>query len=134
MQHPDYDSSTQEQFGNNHDDFQLQQKFVDILILVNGFGLYLNKMVPKYEYQIIITCNIHVYHKEAAEPYVVPFGSDHPDHVFRNTIDTAIMRAVCYSTTLHRFEEEIRQMTRMFLYNGQVSGIHSRFSFFVCDL
>ncbi|CAF1684455.1 unnamed protein product, partial [Rotaria magnacalcarata] len=59
MQHPDYDSSTQEQFGNNHDDFQLQQKFVDILILVNGFGLYLNKMVPKYEYQIIITCNIH---------------------------------------------------------------------------
>ncbi|CAF2142787.1 unnamed protein product [Rotaria magnacalcarata] len=32
MQHPDYDSSTQEQFGNNHDDFQLQQKFVDTYI------------------------------------------------------------------------------------------------------
>ncbi|CAF1337151.1 unnamed protein product [Rotaria magnacalcarata] len=128
MQHPDYDSSTQEQFGNNHDDFQLQQKFVDILILVNGFGLYLNKMNSNE------AVKTSVYHKEAAEPYVVPFGSDHPDHVFRNTIDTAIMRAVCYSTTLHRFEEEIRQMTRMFLYNGQVSGIHSRFSFFVCDL
>ncbi|CAM4836611.1 unnamed protein product [Rotaria magnacalcarata] len=51
-----------------------------------------------------------VYHKEAAEPHVVPFGSDHPDHVFQNTIDTAITRAVRYSTTLSQFEEEIRQV------------------------
>ncbi|CAF1611047.1 unnamed protein product, partial [Rotaria magnacalcarata] len=77
---------------------------------------------------------ISAYHKEATEPYVVPFGSHHPDHVFRNTIDTAITRAVRYSTTLSQFEEEIRQMKRMFLYNGQISSIHSRFSFFVCDL
>ncbi|CAF4917411.1 unnamed protein product, partial [Rotaria magnacalcarata] len=59
-----------------------------------------------------------VYHKEAAEPYVVPLGSDHPGHVFRNTVDTAITRAVRYSTTLSEFEEEIRQMKLMFLYNG----------------
>ncbi|CAM4848492.1 unnamed protein product, partial [Rotaria magnacalcarata] len=59
-----------------------------------------------------------VYHKEAAEPYVVPFGSDHPGHVFRNTVDTTITRAVRYSTTLSEFEEEIRQMKLMFLYNG----------------
>ncbi|CAF3301764.1 unnamed protein product [Rotaria socialis] len=59
-----------------------------------------------------------VYHKEAAEPYVVPFGSDHPGHVFRNTVDTAITRAVRYSTTLSQFEEEIQQMKLMFLYNG----------------
>ncbi|CAF3750637.1 unnamed protein product [Rotaria socialis] len=59
-----------------------------------------------------------VYHKEAAEPYVVPFGSDHPGHVFRNTVDTAITKAVRYSTTLVEFEEEIRQMKLMFLYNG----------------
>ncbi|CAF5092155.1 unnamed protein product, partial [Rotaria magnacalcarata] len=32
MQHPDYYSSTQEQFGSNHDYFQLQQKFVDTYI------------------------------------------------------------------------------------------------------
>ncbi|CAF1524082.1 unnamed protein product, partial [Rotaria magnacalcarata] len=64
------------------------------------------------------TLTTSVYHKEAAEPYVVPFGSDHPDHVFRNTVDTAITRAVCYSTTLSQFEEEIRQMKLMFLYNG----------------
>ncbi|CAF2028132.1 unnamed protein product [Rotaria magnacalcarata] len=64
---------------------------------------------------------ISVYHKEAAESYVVPFGSDHPDHVFRNTVDTAITRGVRYSTTLSQFEEEIRQMKLMFLYNGYPS-------------
>ncbi|CAF4629913.1 unnamed protein product [Rotaria socialis] len=64
------------------------------------------------------TLTTSVYHKEAAEPYVVPFGSDHPGHVFRNTVDTAITKAVRYSTTLVEFEEEIRQMKLMFLYNG----------------
>ncbi|CAF4120859.1 unnamed protein product, partial [Rotaria magnacalcarata] len=59
-----------------------------------------------------------VYHEEAAQSYVVPFGSDHPNHVFRNTIDTAITRAARYSTILSQFEEEIRQMKLMFLYNG----------------
>ncbi|CAF2124703.1 unnamed protein product [Rotaria magnacalcarata] len=71
---------------------------------------------------LIQNCNgvlkTSVYHKEAVEPYVVPFGSDHPGHVFRNTVDTAITRAVRYSTTLSEFEEEIRQMKLMFLYNG----------------
>ncbi|CAF3428682.1 unnamed protein product [Rotaria socialis] len=64
------------------------------------------------------TLTTSVYHKEAAEPYAVPFGSGHLDHVFRNTVDTAITRAVSYSTTLSQFEEEIRQMKLMFLYNG----------------
>ncbi|CAF4925910.1 unnamed protein product [Rotaria magnacalcarata] len=64
------------------------------------------------------TLTTSVYHKEAAEPYVVPFGPDHLDHVLRNTVDTAITRAVRYSTTLSEFEEEIRQMKLMFLYNG----------------
>ncbi|CAF2058091.1 unnamed protein product [Rotaria magnacalcarata] len=75
---------------------------------------------------IIIKENVFVHEKkfyrqvigQAVEPYVVPFGSDHPGHVFRNTVDTAITRAVCYSTTLFEFEEEIRQMKLMFLYNG----------------
>ncbi|CAF1431758.1 unnamed protein product [Rotaria magnacalcarata] len=64
-----------------------------------------------------------VYHKEVAEPYVVPFESDHPDHVFRNTVDTAIMRAARCSTTFSQFEDEIRPMKLMFLYNGY-SPIH----------
>ncbi|CAF2184658.1 unnamed protein product [Rotaria magnacalcarata] len=73
------------------------------------------------------TLTTSVYHKEAAEPYVVPFGSDHPGHVFRNTADTAITRAVRYSRTLSEFEEEIRQMKLMFLYNEYSSRhIHRR--------
>ncbi|CAF4942368.1 unnamed protein product, partial [Rotaria socialis] len=80
------------------------------------------------------TLTTSVYHKEAAEPYGVPFGSGHLGHVFRNTVDTAITRAVSYSTTLSQFEEEIRQMKLMFLYNGYVSCIHSCFSLFLCDL
>ncbi|CAF4029182.1 unnamed protein product, partial [Rotaria magnacalcarata] len=67
------------------------------------------------------TLKTSVYHKEAAEPYVVPFGSDHPSYVFRNTVDTAITRAIRYSTTVAQFEKEIRQMKLMFLYNGYSS-------------
>ncbi|CAF4693424.1 unnamed protein product, partial [Rotaria socialis] len=59
-----------------------------------------------------------MFHKEAADPYVVPFGSDHPGHIFGNAVDTAITIAVRYSTTLSQFEEEIRKMKLMFLYNG----------------
>ncbi|CAF4660509.1 unnamed protein product [Rotaria socialis] len=58
-----------------------------------------------------------VYHKAAAESYVVQFGPDHPGHIFGNTVDTAIMIAVRYSTTLSQFEE-VRKMKLMFLYNG----------------
>jgi hypothetical protein len=59
-----------------------------------------------------------VYHKEVAEPYVVPFKSDHPRHVFKNVIDTALMRAVRYSSTLSAFNKERRSIKLMFLYNG----------------
>jgi hypothetical protein len=59
-----------------------------------------------------------VYHKQAAEPYVIPFKSDHPRHVFKNIIDTAIMRAVRYSSTLSTFNEERRVIKLMLLYNG----------------
>ena len=40
-----------------------------------------------------------VYHKEAAEPYILPFKSDHPRHVFGNIIETALLRAIRYSST-----------------------------------
>ena len=35
-----------------------------------------------------------VYHKQAAELYVVPFQSDHPDHIFENIIQGALHRAI----------------------------------------
>jgi hypothetical protein len=64
------------------------------------------------------TLSTSVYHKEAAEPYIVPFKSDHPRHVFKNIIDTALMRAVRYSSTLSVFNEERRSIKLMFIYNG----------------
>jgi hypothetical protein len=42
---------------------------------------------------ILSTC---VYHKPKAEPYVVPFISDHSRHVFANIIQTSLKRAVRY--------------------------------------
>ena len=59
-----------------------------------------------------------VYHKPAAEPYVVPFISDHPRHVFRNIIQTALTRAIRYSSTLEAFQYERRYIQLMLLYNG----------------
>jgi len=59
-----------------------------------------------------------VYHKEASEPYVVPFKSDHPRHIFKNIIDTALMRALRYSSTLSIFNQERRSLKLMLLYNG----------------
>ncbi len=61
-----------------------------------------------------------VYHKEATEPYVVPFKSDHPRHVFTNIIDGALMRAMRYSSTLAAFNEEQCSTKLMLLYNGFV--------------
>ena len=59
-----------------------------------------------------------VYHKPSAEPYVVPFISDHHPHVFRNIIKTILTRAVRYSSTIESFEQERRFIKLMLLYNG----------------
>jgi len=59
-----------------------------------------------------------VYHKEAAEPYLVPFNSDHPRHIFKNIIDTALLRAMRSSSTLTAFNKEQRSIKLMLLYNG----------------
>jgi hypothetical protein len=64
---------------------------------------------------ILSTC---VYHKPAAEPYVTPFTSDHPRHTFGNIIQTALTRAVRYSSTFEAFQAEQRYIELMFLYNG----------------
>ena len=56
-----------------------------------------------------------VYHKEAAEPYVVPFQSDHARHVFVNIIECALLRALRYSSTLEEFNHERRAIKLMLL-------------------
>jgi hypothetical protein len=61
-----------------------------------------------------------VYHKPTAEPYVVPFISDHHPHVFRNIIQTLLSRAIRYSSTFELFQHERRYIKLMLLYNGYV--------------
>lgn len=64
-----------------------------------------------------------VYHKPAAEPYIVPFISDHPRHVFGNVIQTALARAIRYSSIFETYQSEQRNVTLTLLYNGYVSHI-----------
>ncbi|CAF4085834.1 unnamed protein product, partial [Adineta steineri] len=78
--------------------------FLDVL-LTNDYG--------------ILTTS--VYHKPAAQPCVVPFTSDHPRHVFTNTIKTSLARAVRYSSTFKSFHYERRYIKLMLLYNGYPS-------------
>ena len=59
-----------------------------------------------------------VHHKQAAEPYVVPYKSDHPRHIFENIIQTALVRAIRYSSTLTEFNHERCRIKLMLLYNG----------------
>jgi hypothetical protein len=66
-----------------------------------------------------------VHRKEAAEPYIVPFQSDHPRHVFANIINGALMRAIRYSSTLSAFNEERRSIKLTLLYNGFVYPLSS---------
>ena len=62
-----------------------------------------------------------VFHKEAAEPYIVPFNSDHPRHVFDNIIENALLRAVRYSSMHSQiFTRNNVLLKLMLLYNGFV--------------
>jgi hypothetical protein len=61
-----------------------------------------------------------VYHKPTAEPYVTPFISDHPRHVFGNIIQTALTKAIQYSSTFEAFVKERRYIKLKLLYNGYV--------------
>ena len=40
-----------------------------------------------------------VHHKDAAEPYLVPFTSDDSPHIFRNIINSDLVYALRYSST-----------------------------------
>lgn len=90
-----------------HPNIQLDYKigqslpFLDIL-LTNQNGILLTS----------------IYHKPAAEPYVVPFTSDHPRHVFLNIIHNHLTHALRYSSTFQAFNHERRYIKLMLLYNG----------------
>ncbi|CAF1580242.1 unnamed protein product [Rotaria magnacalcarata] len=62
------------------------------------------------------------YHKPAAEPYIVPFISEHPRYVFDNIVQTSRRRAIEYSSTLQSFNDERRYIKSTFLYNDYPSS------------
>jgi hypothetical protein len=68
-----------------------------------------------------------VFHKQAAEPYIVPFKSDHPRQIFKNVIDAVLKRAVRYSSTLTAFQAEHRSIKLMLLYNGYMFLFHPKY-------
>jgi hypothetical protein len=72
-----------------------------------------------------------VYHKPSAEPYVVPFISDHPRHTFSNIIQTALVRAIRHSSTFETFNKEQIAIELMLLYNGSVVSYHFEFFHYV---
>jgi hypothetical protein len=59
-----------------------------------------------------------VFHKPAAEPYIVPFLSDHPRHVHRNTIKGALFRAVRLCSNVEDFDKERLSIKLTLLLNG----------------
>ena len=59
-----------------------------------------------------------VHHKPAAEPYIVPFSSDHPRHMHRNVINGALLRAARLCSDETDFDEERLDIELMLLLNG----------------
>ncbi|CAF1623403.1 unnamed protein product [Adineta steineri] len=59
-----------------------------------------------------------VFHKPAAAPYILPFLSDHPRHVHRNTIKGALYRAVRLCSHVKDFDQERLHIELTLLLNG----------------
>jgi len=59
-----------------------------------------------------------VYRKPCSEPSIIPFISDHPRHVFQNIVQTALIRAIRYSSSFELFNIERRSIRLVLLYNG----------------
>ena len=58
-----------------------------------------------------------VYHKSAAEPYILPFTSDHPRHIHRNIPYAALLRAARLCSNVEDFDAECIRMDVSLLLN-----------------
>ena len=59
-----------------------------------------------------------VFHKPAAEPYILPFLSDHPRHVHRSIIRSRLVRAARLCSHVEDFDKERLNIEFTFLLNG----------------
>ena len=58
-----------------------------------------------------------VYHKSAAEPYILPFTSDHPQHIHRNIPYAALLRAARLCSHVGDFDVECVRLDMSLLSN-----------------
>ena len=86
---------------------------IKLISEIHSIVSFLDVRIEKKHEQLFTS----VYHKSTAEPYVVQFRSDHPRHVFSNVIQTALLRAARYSSTLDMFGHDLRAVRLMLLYN-----------------
>jgi hypothetical protein len=59
-----------------------------------------------------------VFHKPAAEPYVLPYLSDHPRHIHINIPYEALLRAARLCSDVNAFDKERLDIEMMLLLNG----------------
>ena len=59
-----------------------------------------------------------VFHKPAAEPYLLPYLSEHPRHIHCNTIKGALFRAIRLCSHVEDFDHERLQIELKLLLNG----------------
>ncbi|CAF3249045.1 unnamed protein product, partial [Rotaria sp. Silwood2] len=59
-----------------------------------------------------------VFRKPAAEPYILPYTSDHPRHIHSNTIQTALLRGVRLCSDVETFDQERLNIEIALLLNG----------------
>ena len=59
-----------------------------------------------------------VFRKPAAEPYILPYTSDHPRHIHSNTIYTALLRAIRLSSDIEKFDQERLNIEISLILNG----------------
>jgi hypothetical protein len=59
-----------------------------------------------------------VFHKPAAEPYILPYSAEHPRHIHCNTIKGALFRPVRLCSHVHDFDNERLRIELTLLLNG----------------
>jgi len=58
-----------------------------------------------------------VYRKLAAQPYILPFHSSHPLHIFKNVVFSAVLRATRICSHVEDLRQEIHKIRIIFLLN-----------------
>ena len=81
---------------------------------INNSISFLDLQIQNIEGQL----QTSVHHKDSAELYILLFKSDHPRHIDENIMNTQLLRAVRYCSTLQKFNREQRNIKLMLLYAG----------------